>query len=116
MTTVTIDYAVDDDEVIAVFPSDPKRRVADMTDVYWGHRLLYDHARKLAERSEWPCPICGGELMVKDEHFNFWVHFHCPQCCISGPSAGSEESLRKAYDEWAAHIRSMIDMGREVGE
>ena len=116
MTTVTIDYTTDEEEVIAISGARPNGEVADMTDVYWGHRLLYDHARRLAERSEWPCPICGGELMVKDEHFNFWVHFHCPQCCIVGPSAGSEESLCKAYEGWAAHIRSMIDMGRKVSE
>ena len=114
MTVITIDYTGDSDEVRAICGAYPKGKVADMTDVAWGHRLLYNHARRLAERSEWTCPICGGELEAEDERFNRWVHFYCPQCRISGQSAGSEESLRKGYEEWADHIRNMIRLGREV--
>lgn len=116
MTTVTIDYTTIEKEVIAVSGVRPNGEVANMTDVYWGHRLLYEHARRLAERSEWPCPICGGELEVAEERLHYWVHFYCSQCRISGPSAGNEESLRRDYEDWVAHIRSMIDMGREVSE
>ena len=113
MTLVIIDYNADSDDVRAISIADPNGRIADMSDIAWGHRLLYEHARKMNQRREWPCPICGAKMEVNHERCSYWVHLYCAQCRISSDSAGSEEGLRKSYEGWATHIRNMIDMGRE---
>lgn len=116
MTRITIDCTVESEEVVAISFSTPGGTVADIFDVAFGHRCLYDHAKRLNERREWPCPICGAELEVSKERYSCWVHFFCHQCRISGNSCGNEESLRAGYEIWASHIRSMIEMGREASE